>query len=154
MKKLKILRYTSFALSILCMAVIFWFSAQNARNSSEISENFTKTLFNTSDNIFIQSMQFAVRKSAHFIIYAVLGTLVSLTVLSFNLGKFRCFMLSQCICTLYAISDEIHQLFSEGRSCELRDAAIDSWGAALGISITVFMLGKFLMKFRKFSQNP
>ena len=32
-----------------------------------------------------------------------------------------------------ALSDEVHQLFVEGRSCEFRDWAIDSFGAILGI---------------------
>ena len=34
--------------------------------------------------------------------------------------------------SIYAISDEVHQIFVDGRSCELRDWAIDTVGAILG----------------------
>ena len=34
---------------------------------------------------------------------------------------------------LYAVSDEIHQIFVPGRSCELRDILIDSAGVLVGI---------------------
>jgi len=34
--------------------------------------------------------------------------------------------------SIYAISDEVHQIFIDGRSCELRDWAIDTVGAILG----------------------
>ena len=34
---------------------------------------------------------------------------------------------------LYSVTDEIHQMFVPGRSCELRDVAIDSCGVATGI---------------------
>ena len=34
--------------------------------------------------------------------------------------------------SIYAISDEVHQIFIDGRSCELRDLAIDTVGAILG----------------------
>ena len=37
--------------------------------------------------------------------------------------------------TLYAASDEFHQLFVEGRTCAFRDVCIDSAGAAAGILI-------------------
>ena len=34
--------------------------------------------------------------------------------------------------TLYAVSDEVHQYFVPGRSCELRDMLIDACGVAVG----------------------
>ena len=37
--------------------------------------------------------------------------------------------------TLYAATDDLHQLFVEGRSCEFRDVCIDSAGVVLGITI-------------------
>ena len=35
--------------------------------------------------------------------------------------------------TLYAVTDEIHQYFVPGRSCEFRDICIDSAGVLCGI---------------------
>lgn len=37
------------------------------------------------------------------------------------------------ICILYAISDEVHQLFVPGRGGQVRDVIIDSAGAIAGI---------------------
>ena len=36
---------------------------------------------------------------------------------------------------LYAVTDEVHQYFVPGRSCELRDALIDACGVAAGVAI-------------------
>ena len=39
------------------------------------------------------------------------------------------------ICAVYAATDELHQMFVQGRSCEVRDILIDSLGALTGILI-------------------
>ena len=49
---------------------------------------------------------------------------------------------------IYAISDEIHQLFVPGRSGQVRDVLIDSAGSLLGI-IIVMAFEKLLIKFNK-----
>ena len=46
-------------------------------------------------------------------------------------------LISLAICILYATSDEIHQNFVKGRSCEFTDVLIDSGGVAFGIIIAV-----------------
>ena len=40
----------------------------------------------------------------------------------------------------YAISDEVHQLFIVGRSCEVRDVLIDTSGGSIGAFIYYFYL--------------
>lgn len=42
---------------------------------------------------------------------------------------------SLLICILYAISDEIHQVFVPGREAQVKDVIIDSGGAAVGIGV-------------------
>ena len=37
--------------------------------------------------------------------------------------------------TLYAVTDEVHQYFVPGRSCEIRDMVIDGCGVAVGVLI-------------------
>ena len=49
---------------------------------------------------------------------------------------------------IYAISDEIHQLFVPGRAGQVRDVLIDSAGSFLGI-ILVMAFVKLLIKFNK-----
>ena len=38
-------------------------------------------------------------------------------------------------CFIYACTDEFHQLFVMGRSCEMRDVLIDTLGSFVGILI-------------------
>lgn len=45
----------------------------------------------------------------------------------------KCILLILCICILYAISDEIHQMFVPGRGAQGRDIVIDSVGSVVGI---------------------
>lgn len=125
------------------MITIFCFSSQNADNSSQTSGGFAEFLariicpdFDGKNETYrlklLDSCQFAVRKAAHFSIYALMG------FLSFN--AFRQYkkipkqqLFSALLCLSYSISDEIHQSFVPGRSCELRDVLIDFSGAVSGI---------------------
>ena len=46
-----------------------------------------------------------------------------------------CGLIAWGIGALYAVTDEIHQMFSEGRSCEFRDICIDAGGVLFGVLI-------------------
>ena len=94
------------------------------------------------------AMSFVVRKAAHFTEYLALGASLMLTVrdyfflrdrsaaekLTKHLSVMAC-VVAWLIGTLYAVSDEIHQIFTPGRSCEIRDMLIDSLGVAVGVSL-------------------
>ena len=126
-------------LSAACMGVIFWFSSRTATESTGQSNVFVEWL----ENLFGKNelWVFIVRKSAHCLEFAGLGLLLS-AAMYFTKGK-PCFLLPLGISSLYAVSDEIHQNFVEGRSCEFRDWAIDTVGALLGI-IGFFVLYKII----------
>lgn len=49
--------------------------------------------------------------------------------------SYKGILLALLICILYAISDEIHQIFVPGRSGEIRDVVIDSSGSSTGILV-------------------
>ena len=55
------------------------------------------------------------------------------------------YYLSIIVCIIYAISDEIHQIFVPDRSCQVYDMMIDSLGSIVGILL--------IDKFIKFKQN-
>lgn len=77
-----------------------------------------------------------VRKNAHFFAYLVLGILVLNALRSSNIAGYRrAASAALLICVLYAMSDEVHQLFIAGRSGEVRDVLIDSAGASIGLGI-------------------
>lgn len=91
--------------------------------------------------------QHLARKSAHFLLYMVLGIL-SAAALSRHIGKtFLLFVLAEAVSILYACSDELHQHFSAGRSPQITDVLLDAAGALFG----VLLLGLFLRarRFRK-----
>lgn len=101
-----------------------------------------------------ESLSFPVRKCAHFTEYTILGVLLILTAeawfpagipaenrdgpdLLFSSGSFLvrsggAFLIG----VLYAVTDEIHQLFVPGRAGQIRDVLIDACGVFVGIIIT------------------
>ena len=72
-----------------------------------------------------------MRKSAHFLEYTGLCLLLSFACAA-TWGR-RYTAVSLPIASLYAITDEVHQRFVPGRSCQATDWAIDTAGAALGL---------------------
>ena len=152
------MKKTIFAvLLVLWMGFIFSMSCENAEKSSNTSgqtirvvlsavPEFEKQPEEVKVNI-IEKLQFIVRKSAHFIGYMILGILASGLILQYeNINKK--YPLAFLICVIYAISDEIHQLFVPGRAGQVRDVLIDSAGSFLGI-ILVMAFVKLLIKFNK-----
>ena len=144
-------------LLVLWMGFIFSMSCENAEESSNTSGQTIKVVLSTVPEFekqpeevkvnIIEELQFIVRKSAHFIGYMILGILASGLILYYgNINKK--YLLAFLICVIYAISDEIHQLFVPGRSGQVRDVLIDSAGSLLGI-IIVMAFEKLLIKFNK-----
>ena len=82
-------------------------------------------------------VDFAVRKTAHFLEYTLLGMLLTLLLDSY---RARWHWLSWAGCTLYAATDEIHQLFVAGRTGKWQDVLLDSSGALAGLLLAMFML--------------
>ena len=121
------------------MAVIFILSHQPASVSSGLSSGITEFLIDLFKGIFrgsdaeIEGIHTLVRKNAHFIAYFILGILLLNAIRKNGNLQFRDISLAFAVSILYAISDEIHQLFIDGRSGEIRDVLIDSAGAATGI---------------------
>lgn len=79
------------------------------------------------DNIFTD---FIVRKSAHCLEFTGLCLLFNIAIYQ-TAGQKRS-VLSIILTSAYAATDEFHQLFVEGRSCQFTDWIIDSCGAVLG----------------------
>ena len=144
-------------LLVLWMGFIFSMSCENAEESSNTSGQTIKVVLSTVPEFekqpeevkvnIIEELQFIVRKSAHFIGYMILGILASGLILQYeNINKK--YPLAFLICVIYAISDEVHQLFVPGRAGQVRDVLIDSAGSLLGI-IIVMAFEKLLIKFNK-----
>lgn len=127
---------------IVCM-LIFHFSAQPAEKSSKTSAKVIEIISkvcnlqpnNSTQGIedTIESGQKYVRKSAHFLIYTLLGFLIMNAYLQKEKIKRKDIFVSWILGTIYAITDEVHQFFVPGRSAEIRDVCIDSLGVITGV---------------------
>ena len=143
-KQRKTVRIVFWALAVATMVAIALFSAQNGESSSETSSGVTVMILRIFRPDFdllsaaeqaelIESIHLLIRKLAHFSAYAFLGFNCANASLTYFWQNGRRFAVSFAIGAAYAVSDEIHQLFVSGRSCEFRDFAIDLCGCAVGI---------------------
>ena len=135
-----------FWLPAACIAAaIFWFSAQPAAESTEMSDTVSHLilLLGTKLGFFhenpaqyadlIELMSFPVRKTAHMTEYLVFYCTVRFglhfTYQPLNV-KHR-LLTALAIVFLYACTDEFHQLFVPGRAGRFTDVLIDCFGCAV-----------------------
>ncbi len=145
-------RTASIILLVLWMGVIFYMSAQPASVSSAMSGGFIEviaekfypnfeTLSQYEQTEIIASFQFVVRKAAHIGSFAILGFLSFLSFVSYRNLRFSTRLIfSTLVSVVYAASDEFHQKFVIGRSCELRDFLLDTAGIVGALLITVLFI--------------
>ena len=129
-------------LVLICMITIFVFSSDNGSVSSKRSDTLIikiyrifnkRNISNTKKKRIIDKNVVFVRKSAHVIIYFLLGLSLISLIKEFGLININAIFISLLIAFLYACSDEVHQMFVPGRSCEVLDVFIDSIGSFIGI---------------------
>ena len=145
-------RWAAFILMLLWMGLIFFFSAQEAPNSSRQSMGIVKIIKAVAEKVtssakdfdmsFWESIERLIRKMAHGFIYLVLGVLAMNYMMCFKRGKKE--LISALICFTYALSDEFHQLFVPGRSGQLSDVFVDFTGSVLGIILFSVLYRYFL----------
>lgn len=146
MSNIKYKKTITFILIILWMVIVFCFSNQPSDASSELSGGITRTILKNfggleektvEEQLAIESI---IRKIAHYTIYTLGGILILLYIDLHEITEERKLGLSWGIGTLYAITDEMHQLFVAGRSGEIRDVWLDSLGIITGICILMLIL--------------
>ena len=97
------------------MAFIFWLSSQ-------------PTLPSAPEPL----ADLVLKKTGHFVLYAVLAGLWTWALESEGLSLRERVRVALVISVLYAISDEVHQRFVPGRGPRVTDVVIDSVGAVVG----------------------
>ncbi|MDQ0428857.1 VanZ family protein [Planomicrobium stackebrandtii] len=133
----------SWIAAIAWMAVIFYLSHQPGSASSDLSSGIVAALLDLMDRVApaldfdVESFHTFVRKNAHFIAYFLLSLLSLNAWRSSGFRGLKQLALGFGMCALFAATDEIHQLFIDGRSGEVRDVLIDSAGAGLGVAVYV-----------------
>ena len=139
-------------LVILWMLLIFSFSNQKAEDSSKLSDGIIvkvanvfvdKALSKEKQEEILEKYTTIVRKTAHFVIYLILGILVINLFIEYDIKHL--ILISLLVCILYSVSDEFHQLFIDGRSGEIRDIIIDTIGSLTGI-ISYYIIRRKIVK--------
>ena len=137
-------------LVVAIMTAIFCFSAQSASQSSHLSASFARRLFlffrpalavynDEQWQALLLATGLYIRKAAHFTEFFALG--VSLRLWFAALGKPRRALLpAWLLATLYAATDELHQMFVDGRGPALLDVGIDSLGALCGAALVALCI--------------
>lgn len=114
-----------------------------------------------------QMLNHPIRKTAHFLEYAALGALtmnmlvqIARVRASSILGRgrevavgsvamLRRFAIAAwALSTLYAATDEVHQLFIAGRAGMLTDVLLDSFGVAVGVLLCTLSLRRLQSSWR------
>lgn len=143
---------------ILWMAVIFSFSAQPAVESDELSMGIAQKIFEFINGLkdipvfawigtdkIIVAIGIAnhyVRKTAHFMIYAILAVLVYNLMASYGIKRSKIVLFAAIVCLAYAVSDEIHQVYVPGRAGQIKDVLIDFSGSALALGTIYLLFGR------------
>lgn len=140
------------ALLILAnLSLIFFFSAENGEESGNRSAGVTDLILEiicpdfdslpqAEQQLMETRVHHAVRKTAHFLEYALLGFLVGCFTVFLSqrliprIRSWQTWVIPATFCLLYAISDEIHQIFS-GRGPRVTDVLIDFSGAVFGVCV-------------------
>lgn len=144
--KLRRIGFFIFAmLSLAIMILIFCFSAQTAVKSDQVESavvnnqtQVIETVLKDNKSQYIENVvrwfEIWIRKIAHILTFAALGFFLCGTFISIDKIKkiYVRILLALGVGLVYGITDEVHQIFVEGRSPEIGDVVYDFSGVLLG----------------------
>lgn len=136
-------------LTLLWMTVIFLFSSQNGEESAGLSAQllaFLCGIFHYTPSPDTASLlTLLLRKAAHMTEFGILA-LLWLGTLRSGFGRFRgMYPAAFAAASLYAATDELHQLFVNERAGQFADWLIDSAGALLFL-LAVWVIARFMRR--------
>ena len=160
MKHVRIEFIIAFVLWALWMALMFSYSDKPADVSTGQSHLVGEVILRFIDGDFdtlpleeqqarIESIDFAVRKTAHAFEYTVLGILTICVMLNFRpvdqteisaLVRRKLLAVSVGWGIFFAITDEIHQTCVPGRAGKWQDVLLDTAGTIFGVAIVALIL--------------
>lgn len=148
-KKKKAYIILSWVFVAAVMIFIFLMSSANGETSSDISNSLLMRIIELTG---LDISSHFIRKAAHFSEFAALSFLLSNAVFAtFNTKKAA--LIAFPLACLYAVTDELHQLFSDGRACSVKDMLIDSSGALLGAIIFSLIILIYIKNIERKNDN-
>ncbi|MGN1131232.1 MAG: VanZ family protein [Ruminococcus sp.] len=142
-KKMSVIFWVLTSLTCLYIFIIWIHSTMSASDSTVESTavmNFLQEILR-SIGLGVELTDFIVRKSAHFCEFALLGFLTICTFYIKNKKILINLTSIGFICLCVAIIDEIIQIYSPGRSCQVSDVVLDFSGALAGICFYLLIFG-------------
>lgn len=149
MKK-NIVRIILILLLAITFIVIFNFSNEDSKKSGNASKKITNEITKNIDSIQklnkvektkeLDRIEGIIRKIAHFSLYTLVGFLLMAICSTYNINEKIRIIISLLSGIVYAVSDEIHQMFIAGRTAKPTDVFIDTLGVILGIVIIMLIL--------------
>lgn len=148
-------------LTFLWMAVIFSFSANPAEESTQISRSVGRMIGEICisefqewpkerQDVFAERIDYPVRKCAHASEYAILGILLWLSIS--EIAEKKMGLYAFVTGTIYAASDEFHQLYVPGRSGQISDVILDASGILIGL-LLIYILRTGIKRYKKHTAN-
>ena len=78
---------------------------------------------------------FAFMKSAHALFFGILAILIYRALVAYGVSKDKAIIWAIMITMFYGATDELHQLFTQGREARFKDIGFDTIGGTLGVLI-------------------
>lgn len=129
MSKEKILKFINLWLPpLFWAAMIFKFSSGNVPSAS--SDYW---------------VDFVVKKIGHLLLFATLAILIYRSLIGEGVSRKKAAVLAVITSLTYGISDEIHQMYTQGREARIRDVVIDGFGAG----IVILLIYRYISIFPK-----
>ena len=82
----------------------------------------------------------AMNVVAHFVLYMVLGVLLTVALGHTKMALWKVALIAIAIASLYGASDEFHQLFTPFRNCDPMDWLVDTVAGTGGAALAVFYI--------------
>ncbi len=138
-----VVRIAAIVLFVCTAAAIFIFSSQPQKLSDSVSTKVSDAVQDSPLKVMtppkIGRFSVPFRKYAHMYLYALLGVYAAAAALTFRAKLYLKIPSALLVCFAYAASDEFHQRFVEGRSCEWRDIGFDSIGYGAGVLLVLLL---------------
>lgn len=132
---------------IIWMGIIFLLSHQpnSGKATYNVIENILPSIQTPS---LLNTINFIIRKSAHLIEYFILAFLTVSLLKEYTSKQIIIFIISLFFCFSYAVTDEYHQLFIQGRTGALKDVFIDTTGSIIFLIMYFIYLKMIKIKFQ------
>ena len=133
---------------VICwMLVIFTFSQMTGSSSGKSSGSILSkivSIFVEDEKIdeVTEKLHYPFRKMCHFAEFFILAILVYNLLMCYELTSKHLILYTLLWCFLYACSDEIHQIFVDGRGPAFMDVLFDTFGSITYLGINALFLHK------------